>query len=168
MRHTILLFVICLGIVLCAVGYADSYSRTAVGDKAPALAVAEADSMVSLAGLKGKYVLLNFWNSTDAPSRRAANIYTAWKRAHPDTDLKVLSVNFDESDNLFTEIVRRDGLIADDQFHVRGDFARAIFNNYGLNRGYGALLVDPEGLIVAHNPTEADLDVMFGYTGSTS
>lgn len=111
----------------------------------------------SLAQQQGKYVVLNFWKSTDAPSRQAANEYTAWQRSHPDSKLEVISVNLDESPALFNEIMRRDSLIQSDQYYLGGDTAQAVINSYGLNRGLGSMLIDPSGKIIVHNPTSAQL-----------
>lgn len=52
-----------------------------------------------------------------------------------------MSVNFDDSENLFREIVRLDSLIPAQQYHAGGDTARAISNNYGLDEGMGSLLI---------------------------
>lgn len=155
-----------IGLLFCAVGFADSQFRTAVGRKAPALILPERAGYAprtSLTDNLGKYVMLNFWKATDAPSRKAANEYTAWLRSHPGNKLKLLSVNIDETPQLFDEIVRRDSLIKSTQYYVSGDTARAIEDTYGLDKGLGSMLIDPDGKIVSHNPTLKDLDKIFGY-----
>ncbi len=161
MKRTLLLVFICVGLLLCAVGYSDSRYRTALGRLAPALVVGNSQGKVFLDSLKGRYVLVNFWNSTDAASREAANRYTAWMRKKlqsAGTKVAFVSVNFDESDKLFEEIVRLDSLIPSQQYHVEGASAKAIRDNYGLEEGYGSLLVDRNGRIVAHNPSAEELD----------
>lgn len=165
MKKTALLFVIFLGVLLCAVGYSDTLNRTSVGHEAPALSLSRGDSAVSLEDLRGHYVLLNFWSSTDALSRRNANLYTAWKRHNPGTNLELLGVNFDKSPALFREIARRDSLIPETQFHVAGDTARAVSDIYGLRGGYGSLLIGPDGDIVLHNPTDAQLSAILTHRG---
>lgn len=138
-------------------GYSDSQYRTAIGRMAPNLSIEQCDSILILDNLKGDYVLLNFWSSTDAGSRTAANLYTSWVRTHPKSDLKFVSINFDESEGLFKEIVRNDSLESSQQIRVDGRVAKAIFDNYGLDDGYGSLLIDPQGYIVAHNPDSKKL-----------
>lgn len=152
MKQTLLLVAICIGLVLCAVGYSDSKYHTALGRKAPNFYAENDCGSVSSASLKGDYTLLNFWASTDAPSREAANLYTAWQRSNPDKKLRLVSVNFDKNDALFREIVRLDSLIPAEQYHVSGDTAKAIVDNYGLKDGFGSLLIDENGTIIAHNP----------------
>lgn len=160
MKKTLIIIAIFTGVLVCAVRYADSQYRTAIGRKAPALWLPEQVTgapETSLARQQGKYVVLNFWKSTDAPSRQAANEYTAWQRSHPDSKLEVISVNLDESPALFNEIMRRDSLIQSDQYYLGGDTAQAVINSYGLNRGLGSMLIDPSGKIIVHNPTSAQL-----------
>ncbi len=74
MKQTLLLVAICIGLVLCAVGYSDSKYHTALGRKAPDFYAENDCGSVSSASLRGDYTLLNFWASTDAPSREAAAI----------------------------------------------------------------------------------------------
>lgn len=157
MKQTLLLAAICIGLVLCAVGYSDSKYHTALGRMAPDFYAVNNYGDVSAASLKGGYSVLNFWSSADAPSREAANVYTAWQRRNPDSDLRLVSVNFDKNDALFNEIVRLDSLNPADQYHVSGDTAKAIIDNYGLKDGFGSLLIDPTGKIVAHNPDAEQL-----------
>lgn len=160
MKKTILLAVIFIGVLFCTVSYSDIHYSTAVGRQVPALSLRNDSRTVTLDDLRGKYVLLNFWKSTDALSRRSANVYTAWRRSHPDRALEMVSVNFDSNPTLFREIARRDDLDLGAQFGVRGDTARAVSATFGLDKGYGTLLINPEGRIIAHNPTEAQLDAL--------
>ena len=114
----------------------------------------------------GEYVLLNFWKSTDAPSRKRANDYTAWLRRHENAGLRFVSVNLDESPEMYREIVRRDSLIPSTQYHVGGDTARAIYNAFGLEYGLGTMLVNPDGKIIAHNPSWDELNKLTAVFGN--
>lgn len=163
-KKTLILIAVFIGILFCAVGFADSQFRTALGQKAPALVLPEKPGYApatSLSDNLGSYVMLNFWKATDARSRRAANEYTAWLRHHKGNKFRLLSVNIDESPRLFDEIVRADSLIKTTQYHVSGDTAKAIVDTYGLDKGLGSLLIDPEGKIISHNPSMKDLDNIF-------
>ncbi|MBD5177269.1 MAG: redoxin domain-containing protein [Bacteroidales bacterium] len=152
MKKTILFVVIFIALLVCAVGYSDSRYRTSVGQPAPLLAISKADSLIKLDELRGNYVLLSFWSGMNAPSRKAVNEYTAWFRSHKDAKVKMLNINFDTSQNIYNDLVSRDGLNPDENFHAQGAEAKAIIDNYGLQDGYGSLLINPQGKIVAHNP----------------
>lgn len=157
MKQTIIIAAVFVGLLLVAVGYNDDIFRTAIGREAPTFGVERNDTTFTPSQFEGQYVLLNFWSSNDAPSRRAANEYAAWMRKHPHTSLKLMSVNLDKNELLFKEIVRCDSLQPENQYFA-GDKARdAIINTYGLEHGNGSLLIDPQGRIAAHNPTQATL-----------
>lgn len=160
MKKTLLLTALLVGLLLFAGTFADKILDRTVGSHAPSLSLAEADSIVVRDRMQGDYVLLNFWASTDAPSRRAANTYTAWQRRNPDAPLQLVGINFDESADLFNEIVRRDSLNAADQFHAEGPEAQKISTDYNLTDGLGSVLVAPDGKIIALNPTDADLNAI--------
>ncbi len=160
MKKTFLIAALFIGVLLFAGGYAESRHSSPVGLKAPALAIEEADSMINLDRLRGDYVLLTFWTSTDAPSRQAANLYTAWERRNPDSDVKIIGLNFDDSQALFQEIVRRDSLENDQHFHISGERAKLLSDRYGLDQGYGSVLIDPEGKIMAYNPSPEELSMI--------
>lgn len=110
-------------------------------------------TQLSISNLKGKYVLVNFWDSHNAVSRIAAGEYDRYFRAHPNSNLRLLSVNTDENRRLYDEIVRHDGLDSLTQFHIADIRARGITPGYHPESGYSSYLLNPSGKIVAVNPT---------------
>lgn len=164
-KKTLILLAAFVGVLLCSVGYSDSRYRTAVGQTAPTISLTHNSKTITLDDFRGEYVMLTFWSATNAPSRRAVNVYTAWKRRHPRLPFNVIGVNFDDSRTLFDEIVRRDGLESSDQYFLSGADARAISDNYGLDGGFGSVLIDPSGKIIAHNPGEAELALLMAKQG---
>ncbi len=81
---------------------------------------------ISLSDLKGKYVLVNFWDSHNAVSRIAAGEYDRFFRDNKHKNIQLLSVNTDDNLKLFNEIVRNDGLDSLTQFHIRNVKAQGI------------------------------------------
>lgn len=161
MKKTIFTAALALGLLIFAGSQSYIHRGPHTGDKAPLIAAVEADSAVKAAMAADDYVLVNFWNSTDGESRQTANIYRAWKRRFPHAHLKIIGINFDKSPALFREIVRLDSLEIASQYHTSGDTAQAIVNAYGLSAGYGSVLIDPDGRIIATNPSDKDLDAIF-------
>lgn len=157
MKQTLLIVAVSIGLILCAVGYSDSKYHTSAGRKIPDFYAENDSCRISAEAIKGSYALLNFWSSADAKSRTAANEYTAWQRRNPDCGVLLVSLNFDKNEKLFREVVKLDSLFPSGQFHVSGDTARAIIDNYGLKDGFGSLLVAPDGRIIAHNPCVDDI-----------
>jgi cytochrome oxidase Cu insertion factor (SCO1/SenC/PrrC family) len=119
------------------------------------------DSVVALDNLKGEWVLVQFWSSADAASRISCKDYAKLGEKLSDDSLKekihFLAVNFDRSERLFHEIVRRDGLDAKSQFFVEGSKANVLIKDYHLDSGMSAYLIDPSGRVVAKNPSEQRL-----------
>ena len=152
MKKTISVIVLFAVLVISVSAYSGRVYEAAEGYKAPLFKVEKSDTLVSLADLRGRYVLVNFWASTDAQSRLRANDYDALGDYYPGERFCHLSVNFDRSERLFREIVRRDNLMAETQFHVQGDDAAEIIDAYRLDKGYRSFLIDPDGMIVATNP----------------
>lgn len=131
--------------------------EAADGFKAPDLAIENSYSALSLSSLKGKYVLVTFWASSNAQSRISAARYNDFSKSLDEERFCLLSVNFDRSERLFREIVRRDNLSAKSQFYVSGRNAETIFENYHLRNGFQSFLIDPQGKIVATNPSNSTL-----------
>lgn len=161
MKKTLFIAAILVGIIICAVCFSEGQYRTSLGRTAPKLWLPTDSGAINLEQKRGHYVLLNFWKSTDAPSRAAANRYTAWLRQHPGK-VDLVSINLDDSQHLFDQIVRQDRLIPATQYHADGDMARAIENAYQLDLGLGSMLIDPRGKILAHNPDPEALGEAIG------
>lgn len=146
-------FFVVLGLLIAA--YSERVVKADEGFTAPPIeGLTRADSStVSLEGLRGMYVLVNFWNSDNAVSRIAAGEYDRFARSETSKPLCLLSVNTDVNPQLFREIVRRDHLDEATQFHIADAEMRHRLAPYRLDRGYSSYLVDPQGKIVAVNPS---------------
>lgn len=130
------------------------------GHAAPTLELTtpKGESIEPLAKLRGDYVLLTFWASTDAESRVAAKAYERTATRPSNRHLRHLAVNLDQSERLFREIIRRDGLKAEAQFHA-GDAAsaEALTKNWHLKEGFHSFLINPQGMIIAVDPNNETL-----------
>lgn len=130
--------------------------RLAEGSRMPNLKIDNGQSSVDLKKKAGRYVLVDFWAASDAQSRLKSNQYNALGlERKPGVDR--ISVNFDKSKRLFNEIVDRDRLAPQSQFHVADKEARRIMRKFRLNEGYKSFLIDPDGRIERVNPDPAYL-----------
>jgi len=130
------------------------------GYRAPMFRIENNDSTVALDQLKGQWVLLQFWKSSDASSRIAVKQYTDMESKLDSLTterFQHLAVNMDRNERLFNEVVRRDGLSAESQFHASGSRAEKLIADYHLKSGMHAYLIDPSGKIVAKNPSEEEM-----------
>lgn len=132
------------------------------GSIAPAVRLDNNDNVISPENYNGKYLLLNFWSAADGKSRLKANELTAAvkelnKNAGNRDKISLVSVNFDRSEKLFREIVKRDNLDAQSQFYATGKQADKLRRAYNLQKGLNSFLIGPDNRIVAVNPDRKDL-----------
>lgn len=104
------------------------------------------------------YVLINFWETADAASRVCAGEYDRKVRELPQGILTLISLNFDENEPLFREVVKLDGLNEAQQYRLQGDSAHVVSTLYHLEQGYRAVLINPQGKIVAVDPSPEALE----------
>ncbi|MBD5213763.1 MAG: redoxin domain-containing protein [Bacteroidales bacterium] len=146
-----ILFVASFAILIISMSaFTDKASAPVIGYKAPELILQQDDQAITLSSLKGKYVLLNFWTSSDADSRMKCNLYD--DISSDKDNLSLISVNLDSSNALYREIVKRDGLNSASQFHMEGSQASKVHGLYRLNKNLKSFLIDPAGRILAVNP----------------
>lgn len=126
--------------------------KAEVGAEAPAISIADEAGEVSLKDFKGKSVILNFWSKYDAPSRLANHSYARAAEASAGK-VAFISICVDDSDeSLARMITAEDGLSDSGQYFASqlsaGDNSMAYDG-----RACGAWLIDPNGIIAAHNPS---------------
>lgn len=164
MRKTIIGIVGFFALLLASSGFTQRSAAPAVGYMAPALLVDndKTDESVSLTALRGSYVLLTFWNSTQANSRLAMNRYQHWvdsrQTTYDDKEVAIVGVNLDSDKRMFEELVKRDHLDPSNQFNISGEKASLVIENYQLEDQAKSFLIDPDGRIVAINPTSSQLN----------
>ncbi len=127
-----------------------------VGASAGDFTVANASGVVSLSQLRGNYVLLTLWSSTDVVSR-LENIRCDRNASHS-AKLKPLSVNFDRSRALFDELVAADSLNAAAQYYCERQDRSIFSDKWGVSQQYNTYLIGPTGKVVAQNPTSQEID----------
>lgn len=128
--------------------------EAAEGYNAPLFSLSRGDSAsVSLADMKGRFVLVKFWSSTDATSRLENRQFDRLAAEGAlQQHLSFVSVNLDPDVVLAEEIARRDGLNPDTQWHVEGAEADKIIADYNLDTSFDSYLIDPQGRVIAVNP----------------
>ena len=98
------------------------------------------------------YVLIQFWAVYDGESRKQ-NALLNNKISRSDLDnMQVISISFDEKKSVFEQAIKADKLDACNQYNVDAGRTSEIYKNFHLNKvGFGNLLINPEGIIVARN-----------------
>jgi thiol-disulfide isomerase/thioredoxin len=155
MKKTFLIIAFLSVLLLSMSGFNDQRLGVMPGNVAPMLSLKNDVSNFNLSDYQGKYVLLSFWSSGDAKSRMLCNSYDAWVNSNDPRNekVKLVGVNFDDNNILFSQIVLADNLNAKTQFNAKGKNAEKINSDYHLAAGYGTLLIGPDGRVVAANPS---------------
>lgn len=156
MKKTLIQFVgIVLLFILASAG-SGNHAGVQVGEQAPNFEVANAEGALQLQQHRGKWVVVTFWSSADADSRIANMMHD--RAASSNTQLEHVSLNFDESEALWTEIIRLDGVKANSQFYARNEAGAKIATAWKQSEGFTSVLIDPQGAVMALNPSEQMLN----------
>lgn len=163
MRNVKWLFVVLLISSLTAfVGKDKPIEGLSVGDVAPDFKIESTISAGTikpfrLKAEKGKYVLLSFWASYDAPSRmQNVSISNVFRTSHV-RNVEMVSISFDAYQSVFDETLRDDQIVASVYALLSEGSKSDVYNMYDLEHGFGNYLIDENGIIVAKNITAKEL-----------
>lgn len=151
-------------LMLGASAFVDNRREVAIGNDVPTLVLGEGDEAFSLESLKGKWVILSFWSAADAESRLGRNQIEAFFRgpgADAATDVEVVSVNFDRSSQLMNEIIKHDNLLGEHHHVASSETMDALRSAFRMENGLRSFVINPEGKLVAADPTPKDLSRIF-------
>ena len=120
-----------------------------IGNKAPDFKICSERQLVNLKDLKGKYVLLSFWASYDAPSRMQNAILN--HAVTKTNNIEMVSVSFDDYKSVFNETIRKDQISTSNCFIELEGKNSEIYQTYRLHKGFKNYLLDKNGVIIAKN-----------------
>lgn len=140
MRRAWWVGVLALGFVL----FAPRAEAVGTGSKAPEIGLKDlAGNGVSMAGLKGKVVLVDFWASWCAPCREELPVLNALYKKYRGRGLEVVAVSQDQSPDNVRSFLNRMPL----SFRVVHDGARAVAGRYAPSKMPSSFLIDRKGIV---------------------
>ena len=128
-----------------------------IGDRAPEFKICSERQLVDLKDLRGKYVLISFWASYDAPSRMQNASFSQAIRSLSPAQVEMVSVSFDEYSSIFNETIRKDRIATTACFVETQGVESDLYKRYRLQRGFGNYLIDDNGVIIAKNISADEL-----------
>lgn len=134
-------------------------NKIAPGKKISPFEIENEVSRLSVGRHHDCYTLLILWASSDAPSRMACTEYTRLADSDPviSQNVRIAAINFDDNPTLFDEIIKTDSLDPNLQYRVDTERSLMLASMFELDRGYGTVLIAPDGTVVTFNPTPAYL-----------
>lgn len=149
-------------LLMSSSAFVDKRRDAAIGAEVPSLVVNNADSVLSLESLKGKWVVLSFWSASDAVSRFAQGEVSRFARelkgSSKAESVEIVSVNFDRSEQLMNEIVRLDNFSGVMQFHVSDKSEKDELRNvFRMKEGLRTFIINPEGVLAEADPSYESL-----------
>ncbi len=123
------------------------------GDLAPRIEFLENGGNAGFHNPSGRYTLLNFWAAYDAESRaRNVRLANEISKFAPGK-IAFRSISLDEKESIFSETVKIDKLDRSTQYQERAGKKSALYEKYGLEKGFKSFLIDDKGVIIAADVT---------------
>lgn len=122
-----------------------------VGDEAPVIKLNDTQGKpVSLADLKGKIVLIDFWASWCEPCRAEGPNLKAQYKLYKDKGFEILSVSLDTDEKRWLKAINDDGLSWLQVSDLKGYRSETV-QSYGIGGIPSFFLIDRDGKIIANS-----------------
>ncbi|MDE6009336.1 MAG: peroxiredoxin family protein [Muribaculaceae bacterium] len=127
------------------------------GEEAPSLVLSANSKVKSLKELDGKYVVVNFWSSSDPESRIANSRLAKLADSLPSSKVKFVSICTDTDETLASEIIKADNLPSSAISLSHSDIDAEVAEDYQVATGNRSFLIDPFGNLVKISPSEEEV-----------
>jgi len=135
-----------------------------VGQPAPEFNMPTIDGKtVKLSGLKGKYVMLDFWASWCQPCRQENPHVVQMYNKYKNKNFTIVGISLDKDVDAWKQAVAQDGLTWTHGSELN-DFESPTVRAYQVEAIPASFIIDPEGKIIAKNLRGEELDSFLNKT----
>lgn len=123
-------------------------------------------SIISLSSFRGKYVLLDFWGSWCGPCRKEhpglVKLYQKFQEAtyKGATGFEIISIGIESSEATWERTIQTDNLFWPHHILELNMFEGKIPKSYNVRQLPTKFLVDPEGILIAIDPSMERLETI--------
>ena len=128
-----------------------------VGAVAPDFTLPDVDgNPVTLSGLRGKYVLIDFWASWCAPCRLGNKKLVKLHAELNPNKMEIIGISIDTDTNKWLKAVEKDKIKFTQLIDSKGFDAETAIQ-FGVEELPSKFLFNAEGILIAKNPTEEEI-----------
>ncbi|MDD2563773.1 MAG: TlpA disulfide reductase family protein [Salinivirgaceae bacterium] len=132
-------------------------SKTRIGNIAPEFTMNDMDdNPLSLSGLRGKVVLIDFWASWCGPCRRANPDLVKLYEKYKDYNFEIIGVSLDNDKEKWQKAIAADSLSWLHVSDLKG-WQNAVGQTYGVNSIPHTILIDDKGQIIGNKMSHEEL-----------
>lgn len=128
-----------------------------VGDTIPAIILKSSNNKeINVIFFKGKYVLIDFWASWCAPCRLGNKKLSKLHKEISQDKIEIIGISIDTDASKWLKAIEKDKIKFTQLIDAKGFDAKTAIQ-FGVDELPSKFLFNPEGLLIAKNPTEEEI-----------
>ncbi|MBM6499412.1 TlpA family protein disulfide reductase [Flavobacterium macrobrachii] len=132
-------------------------AQTKIGDAIPSITLkSNTNNEVAITSFKGKYMLIDFWASWCAPCRLGNKKLVKLHNEISSSKIEIIGISIDTDANKWLKAIEKDKIKFTQLIDPNGFDANTALV-FGVDELPSKYLFNPEGVLIAKNPTEEEI-----------
>ena len=128
-----------------------------VGDTIPSITLKSSNNKeINITSFKGKYVLIDFWASWCAPCRLGNKKLVKLHNEITSDKIEIIGISIDTDTNKWLKAIEKDKIKFTQLIDSKGFDAETAVQ-FGVEELPSKYLFNPEGILIAKNPSEEEI-----------